>query len=228
MLTGILVPTAGTVRACGMHPVSQRKELARRIGVVLGQRSQLWWDLPLRQSYRTLAAIHRLERAAWSARQDELVDRLDLAPFLSKERMRVFLAEQRATHDTTLLLTTRDMTTRSGWRSRHRRRPLRQFWPRSVGGLTSTTSPSTSLISRTSSAASTCPVRVDHGREELGGEGVEQGFGIGGLELAGRQGAGSGPPRQMDVCGHRLWRHPPDLRDVAGHRPGVASDHRPR
>lgn len=109
MLTGILVPTARTVRTCGMHPVSQRKELARRIGVVFGQRSQLLWDLPLRQSYRTLAAIHRLERAAWSVRQDELVDRLDLAPFLSKERLRVFLAEQRATHDTTLLLTTRDM-----------------------------------------------------------------------------------------------------------------------
>ncbi len=149
MLTGILVPTAGTVRTCGMHPVSQRKELARRIGVVFGQRSQLWWDLPLRQSYRTLAAIHRLEPAAWRARQDELVDRLDLPSFLdipvrqlslgqrirgeiaaallhspellildeptigldvlSKERLRVFLAEQRATHGTTLLLTTHDM-----------------------------------------------------------------------------------------------------------------------
>src|SRR5690606_24702461 len=82
MLTGILVPTSGMVSTCGMDPVRQRKDLARRIGVVFGQRSQLWWDLPLRQSFRTLAAIHRLGPAVWSAREDELVARLDLGSFL--------------------------------------------------------------------------------------------------------------------------------------------------
>lgn len=82
MLTGILVPTDGDVTTCGMQPIRQRRELARQIGVVFGQRTQLWWDLPLRQSYRTLAAIHRLPEAQWTARQDELVDRLDLGEFL--------------------------------------------------------------------------------------------------------------------------------------------------
>ncbi|MGN6523099.1 MAG: ATP-binding cassette domain-containing protein, partial [Actinomycetes bacterium] len=48
LLTGILVPTAGQVRVCGLDPVTQRRALARRLGVVFGQRSQLWWDLPLR------------------------------------------------------------------------------------------------------------------------------------------------------------------------------------
>ncbi|TDE08894.1 ABC transporter ATP-binding protein [Jiangella asiatica] len=149
MLTGILVPTAGTVRTCGLEPIRRRRELARQIGVVFGQRSQLWWDLPLRESFRTLAAIHRLPTASWPARRDELVERLDLGSFmdtpvrqlslgqrirgeiaaallhsppllildeptigldvLSKERLRVFLAEQRALHGTTLLLTTHDM-----------------------------------------------------------------------------------------------------------------------
>jgi ABC-2 type transport system ATP-binding protein len=47
MLTGILVPTSGRVRTCGYNPVPQRRLLAREIGVVFGQRSQLWWDLPL-------------------------------------------------------------------------------------------------------------------------------------------------------------------------------------
>jgi len=47
MLTGVLYPSAGTVRVCGLEPVRQRTRLARRIGVVFGQRSQLWWDLPL-------------------------------------------------------------------------------------------------------------------------------------------------------------------------------------
>jgi ABC-2 type transport system ATP-binding protein len=83
MITGILVPSAGTVRTCGLEPVRQRRELARRIGVVFGQRSQLWWDLPLADSLRILAAIHRLPDARYRARRDELVERIDLAGFLA-------------------------------------------------------------------------------------------------------------------------------------------------
>ncbi|MGJ6981505.1 ABC transporter ATP-binding protein [Aestuariimicrobium soli] len=83
MLTGILTPTRGTVRTCGLDPVPQRRELARRIGVVFGQRSQLWWDLPLGESYPILAAMHRLTPAAWRPRFDTLVDELDLAGFLT-------------------------------------------------------------------------------------------------------------------------------------------------
>ena len=67
MLTGILVPTSGSVRTCGLDPVRRRRDLARRIGVVFGQRSQLWWDLPLRESFSILAAIHRLDAGAAAA-----------------------------------------------------------------------------------------------------------------------------------------------------------------
>ena len=83
LLTGILVPTSGSVRTCGLEPAARRRELARRIGVVFGQRSQLWWDLPLSESFRLLAAIHRLEPAAWRARLGDLVEELDLAGFLA-------------------------------------------------------------------------------------------------------------------------------------------------
>ena len=83
LLTGILVPTAGTVRTCGLDPVARRRDLARRIGVVFGQRSQLWWDLPLAESFRLLAAIHRLPAAVWRPRLDELDTRLDLGGFLT-------------------------------------------------------------------------------------------------------------------------------------------------
>ncbi|WP_432976142.1 ABC transporter ATP-binding protein [Dactylosporangium sp. CA-233914] len=79
MLTGILRPTAGRVRTCGLEPMRQRRRLARRIGVVFGQRSQLWWDLPLRDSYRALGAIHRLDHRP---RLAELAERLDLTSFL--------------------------------------------------------------------------------------------------------------------------------------------------
>jgi ABC-2 type transport system ATP-binding protein len=83
MLTGILVPTAGTVTTCGLRPVKDRRRLARQVGVVFGQRSQLWWDLPVRESFRILAAIHALSAAAERARTDELVERLELSGFLA-------------------------------------------------------------------------------------------------------------------------------------------------
>ncbi|WP_245717613.1 ABC transporter ATP-binding protein [Nocardia jejuensis] len=79
MITGILVPTTGRLRTCGLDPVRQRRELAGRIGVVFGQRSQLWWDLPLRESFSILAAIHRLEPRAARLRTQELVEQLEMS-----------------------------------------------------------------------------------------------------------------------------------------------------
>ncbi len=83
MLTGILVPTAGEVRTCGLRPVPDRRRLAREVGVVFGQRSQLWWDLPVRESFGLLAAIHRLAKAEARERTDELVERLEMEEFLA-------------------------------------------------------------------------------------------------------------------------------------------------
>ena len=83
MLTGILVPTRGSVSTCGLRPVEDRRRLARQVGVVFGQRSQLWWDLPVRESFRILAAIHDLSSEAERARTGELVERLEMAEFLA-------------------------------------------------------------------------------------------------------------------------------------------------
>ncbi len=83
MLTGILVPTRGSVTTCGLRPVQDRRRLARQVGVVFGQRSQLWWDLPVRESFRILAAIHDLSAAAEKERTAELVERLEMAEFLA-------------------------------------------------------------------------------------------------------------------------------------------------
>jgi ABC-2 type transport system ATP-binding protein len=82
MLTGILVPTSGEVRTCGLRPVQDRRRLARQVGVVFGQRSQLWWDLPVRESFSILAAIHSLDAASERARTGELVERLEMEEFL--------------------------------------------------------------------------------------------------------------------------------------------------
>ncbi|WP_245677111.1 ABC transporter ATP-binding protein [Nocardia acidivorans] len=82
MITGILVPSAGRLRTCGLDPVRRRRELAGRIGVVFGQRSQLWWDLPLRESFSILSAIHRLEPGAARRRTTELVEQLEMGSTL--------------------------------------------------------------------------------------------------------------------------------------------------
>ncbi|MDT7649639.1 MAG: viologen exporter family transport system ATP-binding protein, partial [Pseudonocardiales bacterium] len=82
MLTGVLVPTSGRARVCGLDPVRERRELARRIGVVFGQRSQLWWDLPLVESFDLHGAIHRVPAARYRERLDECVELLDMGGFL--------------------------------------------------------------------------------------------------------------------------------------------------
>jgi ABC-2 type transport system ATP-binding protein len=94
MLTGILVPSSGRVRTCGYDPVPHRRRLAREIGVVFGQRSQLWWDLPLRDSFRILGAIHRLSAEEATVRTEELVDRLGLADLLDTPVRQLSLGER--------------------------------------------------------------------------------------------------------------------------------------
>ncbi|HEV2781857.1 MAG TPA: ATP-binding cassette domain-containing protein [Actinophytocola sp.] len=82
MMTGVLTPSGGTVRVCGLEPVPQRTKLARRIGVVFGQRSQLWWDLPLADSFSLLRHIYRVPPAEHAARLTRLRALLDLDEFL--------------------------------------------------------------------------------------------------------------------------------------------------
>ncbi|HET7070194.1 MAG TPA: ATP-binding cassette domain-containing protein [Nocardioides sp.] len=82
MLTGILVPTSGHLRVAGLEPSRERTELARRIGVVFGQRTTLWWDLPLRDSFELLQKIYRVEQARHRRNLDEYVELLDLGDLL--------------------------------------------------------------------------------------------------------------------------------------------------
>jgi ABC-2 type transport system ATP-binding protein len=82
MLTGVLCPSAGHVRVCDLEPVSQRIRLARRIGVVFGQRSQLWWDLPLADSFALLRHVYGVPAADHAACLAQCRRLLDLDAFL--------------------------------------------------------------------------------------------------------------------------------------------------
>jgi ABC-2 type transport system ATP-binding protein len=100
ILTGILVPTSGEVRVMGNVPYQARKHNARRIGVVFGQRSQLWWDLPVTDSFDLHKSIYRLPDARFRENLDMCVELLGMQAFLEKpvrqlslgQRMRVEIA----------------------------------------------------------------------------------------------------------------------------------------
>ncbi|HEV2108326.1 MAG TPA: ATP-binding cassette domain-containing protein [Thermomicrobiales bacterium] len=110
MLTGILNPTGGIATVDGLVPWKQRKQLAHRIGVVFGQRTQLWWDLPLLDSIELLRHVYRVPIDRFQANLATFRELLDLDPFLTTpvrqlslgQRMRGDLAAA-LLHDPTLL-----------------------------------------------------------------------------------------------------------------------------
>ncbi len=82
ILSGILVPEGGKVEVLGYTPWKQRIEMVRHIGVVFGQRTQLWWDLPVIESFDLLRDIYSVPMDLYKRNRDELVDLLDLSPLL--------------------------------------------------------------------------------------------------------------------------------------------------
>ncbi|MEV6652337.1 ATP-binding cassette domain-containing protein [Streptomyces sp. NPDC051219] len=82
MLTGILTPSGGRLRVAGIDPSRERTRLAHRIGVVFGQRTTLWWDLPLIDSYKLMHRMYRIPRARYQENLDRCVELLDLAELL--------------------------------------------------------------------------------------------------------------------------------------------------
>ena len=82
ILTGILQPTAGSVEVAGIIPWRDRERNARNIGVVFGQRTQLWWDLPLRDSLELIGKLYGVSRARHEANTARFTELLGLGPFL--------------------------------------------------------------------------------------------------------------------------------------------------
>jgi ABC-2 type transport system ATP-binding protein len=83
MLTGILVPSTGRIEVFGLVPYRRRTEVARRIGVVFGQRTQLWWDLPLIESLDLLRYIYRVPAQRYQENLRRFRELLELDPFLN-------------------------------------------------------------------------------------------------------------------------------------------------
>ena len=151
MLTGILQPSSGQLRVNGFDPHGQREQFVRTIGVVFGQRSQLWWDIAVQESFRLLQRIYRVDDEQYhNYFINGVADVLDLGPLMAtpvrklslgqrmrcelaaallhrpsllfldeptigldvsvKLRMREFLKELNHRYETTILLTTHDLS----------------------------------------------------------------------------------------------------------------------
>jgi ABC-2 type transport system ATP-binding protein len=82
MLTGILVPSSGRVSVAGLDPSKRRIEVAKRIGAMFGQRVQLWWDLPLIDSFELLRHIYKVPAERYRTSLARFREVLDLDPFL--------------------------------------------------------------------------------------------------------------------------------------------------
>ncbi|MBQ9299707.1 MAG: ATP-binding cassette domain-containing protein [Clostridia bacterium] len=82
LLSGILTPDGGSALVDGRVPWQERRRHAAHIGVVFGQRSQLWWDVPILDSFSLLRDIYRVPEAAYKRRLDALTSALQLEPFL--------------------------------------------------------------------------------------------------------------------------------------------------
>ncbi|HJW42011.1 MAG TPA: ABC transporter ATP-binding protein [Rhizomicrobium sp.] len=94
ILSGILRPSAGICEVAGQAPWANRIAHVARIGVVFGQRTQLWWDLPIGESFDLLRDIYRVDAKAYAQRRERLVDMLKIAPVLDTPLRQISLGQR--------------------------------------------------------------------------------------------------------------------------------------
>jgi len=94
MLTGILHPSSGEALVNGLSPQRRRQDVARRIGVVFGQRTQLWWDLPVLDSFELLAAMYRVDERRYREAIAQFEELLGLDDFLDQPVRKLSLGQR--------------------------------------------------------------------------------------------------------------------------------------
>ncbi|MBN6187913.1 ATP-binding cassette domain-containing protein [Aneurinibacillus sp. BA2021] len=94
MLTGILMPTSGYLRVNGMDPHREREKFVRTIGVVFGQRSQLWWDIAVQESFTLLKKVYRISDEEYKRHMGHVIDVLDIESLLNKPVRKLSLGQR--------------------------------------------------------------------------------------------------------------------------------------
>jgi ABC-2 type transport system ATP-binding protein len=94
MLTGILVPTSGEIRINGFVPFQQRRRYVKTIGVVFGQRTQLWWDIAVIESFKLLRRIYDVSQRDFDERMEKFNEILGIRDYLSTPVRKLSLGER--------------------------------------------------------------------------------------------------------------------------------------
>jgi ABC-2 type transport system ATP-binding protein len=94
VLTGILTPTSGEAKVLGMIPYNKRQENAKNIGVVFGQRTQLWWDIPVRESFEMLRHIFKIPDEVYKQNIDNFSNILGIDKYMSVPVRKLSLGER--------------------------------------------------------------------------------------------------------------------------------------
>ena len=94
LLSGVISPTSGTARVLGHIPWRRENAYRRRFALVMGQKNQLWWDLPAQESFRLHQQIYRIDPHDFAARRDELVDLLEVRSLLGQPVRELSLGER--------------------------------------------------------------------------------------------------------------------------------------
>ncbi|MDP2138077.1 MAG: ABC transporter ATP-binding protein, partial [Candidatus Didemnitutus sp.] len=94
MLSGLIYPTSGTARVAGFDPTKRENEYRRLFALVLGQKNQLWWDLPAMESFFLLRAIYGIDPKQWKETLDELVTLLNVSHKLNVQVRELSLGER--------------------------------------------------------------------------------------------------------------------------------------
>src|SRR5271167_3302695 len=94
MLTGILVPTSGEIRINGYVPYRQRRQYVKTIGVVFGQRTQLWWDIAVIESFKLLRRIYDVSQRDFDARMEHFDAILNIRDYLHTPVRKLSLGER--------------------------------------------------------------------------------------------------------------------------------------
>ena len=94
LLSGVINPTSGTAQVMGYTPWQRKNDYRRRFALVMGQKNQLWWDLPARDSYRLHQQIYAVPETEFKRTLDELTDLLDVEPLLGQPVRELSLGER--------------------------------------------------------------------------------------------------------------------------------------
>lgn len=94
MLTGILKPSSGKLSVYGFHPFNDRKQYTKHIGVVFGQRTQLWWDIAVRESFSLLATIYEVPQSEFKRRIEQLTELFSLQKILATPVRKLSLGQR--------------------------------------------------------------------------------------------------------------------------------------